>query len=72
MPVVQDIRKMARGGSTVAEISRETGVSEPTVRKYINMDDFSPKVPVKKRISSRNRFSTYSAVFAAGRDCKLA
>ena len=35
MPVVQDIRKLARGGSTVAEISRETGVSEPTVRKYI-------------------------------------
>ena len=48
MPVVQDIRKMARGGSTVAEISRETGVSEPTVRKYIRKDDFSPKVPVKK------------------------
>ncbi len=53
MPVVQDIRKMARGGSTVAEISRETGVSEPTVRKYISKVDFSPKVPVKKSTSSK-------------------
>jgi len=32
MPKVQDIRKMARAGCSVAEISRETGVSEPTVR----------------------------------------
>lgn len=48
MPVIQDIRKMARDGCSVAEISRETGVSEPTVRKYIRKDDFSPKVPVKE------------------------
>lgn len=45
MPIVQDIRKMARSGCGIAEISRETGVSEPTVRKYIRKDDFSPKVP---------------------------
>ena len=47
MPVVQDIRKLARSGCSVAEISRETGVSEPTVRKYVNKKDFSPKLPAK-------------------------
>ena len=52
MPVVQDIRKLARSGSSVAEISRETGVSEPTVRKYVNMKDFSPRVPAKKQAPS--------------------
>ena len=52
MPVVQDIRKLARSGCSVAEISRETGVSEPTVRKYVNMKDFSPKVPSKKQTPS--------------------
>ena len=52
MPKVQDIRKMARAGCSVAEISRETGVSEPTVRKYIRKTDFSPTVPAKKKASS--------------------
>lgn len=53
MPVVQDIRKLARSGCSVAEISRETGASEPTVRKYIRKDDFSPKVPVRKSAPSK-------------------
>ena len=52
MPVVQDIRKLARSGCSVAEISRETGVSEPTVRKYVNKRDFSPRVPAKKQAPS--------------------
>ena len=52
MPKVQDIRKMARAGCSVAEISRETGVSEPTVRKYIRKADFSPTVPAKKKAPS--------------------
>jgi len=43
---------MARAGCSVAEISRETGVSEPTVRKYIRKTDFSPTVPAKKKASS--------------------
>ena len=52
MPKVQDIRKMARAGCSVAEISRETGVSAPTVRKYVKKKDFSPKVPAKKQAPS--------------------
>jgi transposase len=42
---VEDIRKMGRRGATVAEISRETGVSEPTVRKYLRAGDLSPEPP---------------------------
>lgn len=52
MHVIQDIREMRRDGSTIAEISRKTKVSEPTVRKYVKMRDFSPKVPEKKDVGT--------------------
>ena len=52
MPVIQDIRQMHRDGASIAEISRKTNVSEPTVRKYVRMDDLSPKVPAKRRVPS--------------------
>lgn len=52
MPVIQDIRQMHRDGSSIAEISRKTNVSEPTVRKYVRMGDLSPKVPAKRRAPS--------------------
>ena len=48
MSKVKDIREMKRRGHTVAEISRHTGVSEPTVRKYLRQEDFSPKKPVRR------------------------
>lgn len=32
---IEDIRKMGRGGTSVASIARDTGVSEPTVRKHL-------------------------------------
>ena len=43
---------MHRDGSSIAEISRKTNVSEPTVRKYVRMGDLSPKVPAKRRAPS--------------------
>lgn len=52
MPVIQDIRQMHRDGSSIAEISRKTNVSEPTVRKYVRMEDPSPKIPAKRRAPS--------------------
>ena len=45
MPVIQDIRQMHRDGSSIAEISRKTNVSEPTVRKYTRMEDLSRRFP---------------------------
>ena len=52
MPVIQDIRQMHRDGMSIAEISRKANVSEPTVRKYVRMEDLSPKVPAKRRVPS--------------------
>ena len=46
---VQDIRRMGRRGDSVAAISRATGVSEPTVRKYLAREDFSPERPARAR-----------------------
>lgn len=45
MGKIEDIRGRGRRGQTVASISRETGVSEPTVRKYLRMEDLSPERP---------------------------
>lgn len=40
---IDDIRRLGRGGATVASIARDTGVSEPTVRKYLREADFSER-----------------------------
>lgn len=50
MPQVQMIRAKYREGNTVTEIASELGVSRPTVRKYIGMDDFNKPVP---KVSAR-------------------
>ena len=47
MPKIQSIRQLRRVGESVAAISRKTGVSEPTVRKYLRVDDLSAKPPVR-------------------------
>jgi len=44
---IQDIRTMCRRGLPVAEVARRAGVSEPTVRKYRDMEDLSPEPPRK-------------------------
>lgn len=49
---IQDIRTMWRRGCSVADIARATGVSEPTVRKYRDMEDLSPKPPKKAACES--------------------
>lgn len=40
---IEDIRKRARRGQPVAVIARELHVSEPTVRKYRDMEDLSQR-----------------------------
>lgn len=52
MPTIESIRGMSRQGLTNAEIRRRTGVSQPTIRKYLAMDDFSPQMPAKSRRGS--------------------
>jgi len=53
MPEIHAIRDKAREGHTVAQISREVEVDEKTVRKYLKIDDFSPRAPEKLRGASR-------------------
>ncbi|MEE1045724.1 MAG: hypothetical protein U0L51_09635 [Olegusella sp.] len=43
MDKIEDIRKRARRGQPVAVIARELHVSEPTVRKYRDMEDLSQR-----------------------------
>lgn len=42
---IDDIRRLGRSGASVASISRDTGVSEPTVRKYLREPDLSERPP---------------------------
>lgn len=49
MPRIESMRDMSRRGMSNAEIGRRTGVSQPTIRKYLAMDDFSPEGPSKER-----------------------
>ena len=52
MPQIQSIRRMRRNGESIASIARKQHVSEPTVRKYLRMDDLSEKPPGRKRRGS--------------------
>lgn len=52
LPTIESIRDMSRQGLASAEIQRRAGVSQPTIRKYLAMDDFSPQVPAKPRRGS--------------------
>ncbi len=49
MPDIDAIRRMDREGASVAAISRATGHDPKTVRKYVDMDDFSPKPPERQK-----------------------
>lgn len=42
---IDDIRRLGRGGASIASIARDTGVSEPTVRKYLRESDLPERPP---------------------------
>lgn len=48
MPEVQSIRQLRRNGDSIASIARKVGAGEPTVRKYLKMEDLSPRPPVRR------------------------
>lgn len=52
---IQCITNMSRNGASNAEIARTLEISEPTVRKYLNKTDFSPKVPCKRGRKSKSQ-----------------
>lgn len=49
MSMIQNIRSLRMRGESIASIARSAGVSEPTVRKYLQPQDLSPTLPVKKK-----------------------
>lgn len=53
MEKISQIKSLRRKGESIAAIAREVGVSEPTVRKYLKVEDFSPTMKVKKKRSSK-------------------
>ena len=52
MSQVQTIRQLKKEGESIAGISRKVGVSRDTVYKYLERDDFSLAMPVKKPAKS--------------------
>lgn len=48
MSTILSIRELDKKGLSIAEIARREGVSEPTVRKYVTMEDFSPERPLRR------------------------
>ena len=52
MSQVNNIRDLRRKGYRISEISRTIGIDRKTVRKYLEMDDFSPHPPIVKESPS--------------------
>lgn len=48
MPTIPSIKRRLDGGDSVAQVAGDEGASGPTVRKYRDMDDFSPTVKAGK------------------------
>lgn len=46
---IDDVRRLGRNGASVASIARATGVSEPTVRKYLREPGLSERSPAVGR-----------------------
>jgi transposase len=53
MPQIDDIRRLYSEGCNISEIARITGYDRKTVKKYLDMDDFSPQVPKSKSRPSK-------------------
>ena len=47
MSKVNDIKDLRKSGYKISEIHEKTGADPKTIKKYIAMDDFSPKPPVE-------------------------
>lgn len=53
MSTILSIRQRLDAGDSVAQVARDEGVSEPTVRKYRDMDDFSPSLKAGRKQASK-------------------
>ncbi len=53
MSQVNDIKEMVKQGCRVSEIAEKLGVDEKTVRKYRDLEDFSPQAPSARKWPSK-------------------
>lgn len=47
MSQVNHIRDLGAAGYSVSKINELTGVDRKTIRKYLQMEDFSPEIPLE-------------------------
>ena len=59
---IDDIRRLGRGGASVASIARDTGVSEPTVRRYLRETDLSERPPAVGRAPESPLLEPFAAL----------
>ena len=53
MSTILTIKSRINKGDSIAQIARDEGISEPTVRKYRDLDDFSPAIKIRKERASK-------------------
>lgn len=53
MTTILTIKSRINKGDSIAQIARDEGISEPTVRKYRDLDDFSPAIKIRKERASK-------------------
>ncbi len=53
MSKIYSIHQLRRNGDSISEIARKTGVSRNTVYKYLGNEDYSPRLPEKRRRPSK-------------------
>ena len=72
---IDDIRRLGRDGASVASIARDTGVSEPTVRKYLREPDLSERPPAVGRAPESPLLEPFAALIDSwllgDRRCRL-
>lgn len=59
---IDDIRRLVKGGASVASIARDAGVSEPTVRKYLREEDLSERPPAVGRVPESPLLAPYAGL----------
>lgn len=71
---IDDIRKLGGSGASAASIARDTGVSEPTVRKRLREADFSERPPEVGRVPESPLLAPYTglidSLLAEDRRCR--
>ncbi len=62
MSQVNCIRDKRKDGCSIAKIARELSIDEKTVRKYLQREDYSPKLPeMKARKNIQGKLLTFQA-----------